>query len=141
MEIIVKRQNDAMHFIAHNEEGANVHLDGSPEIGGQNLGIRPMQNLLASLGGCSGIDIQLILGKQRQVADTLEMHISAERQEFDTYSLFKEINVLFVLTGELDKNKVQKAVDLSMQKFCSVAKVLEKTATINYQIELNQEKL
>ncbi len=141
MEIIVKRQNDAMHFIAQNDDGAIVHLDGSADIGGQNLGIRPMQNLLASLGGCSGIDIQLILGKQRQTADTLEMHISAERQQYDTYSLFKEINVLFVLTGELDKNKVQKAVELSMQKFCSVAKVLEKTATINYQIELNKVKI
>jgi len=137
MHITVKRQNDAMHFIAENEDGLSVHLDGSPGIGGQNLGIRPMENLLASLGGCSGIDVQLILGKQRQVADSLLIEISAERQKDQTPSLFESINVLFKLTGNLDEAKVQKAVDLSMQKFCSVAKILEKSTTINYQIEIN----
>ena len=130
-----------MHFVAQNEEGLSVHLDGAPKIGGQNLGIRPMENLLASLGGCSGIDVQLILGKQRQIADSLEMQITAERQKDVTPSLFEDINVVFKLTGNLDASKVQKAVDLSMQKFCSVAKILEQSTSINYQIELNELRL
>ena len=141
MHITVKRKNAAMHFVAQNEEGLSVHLDGTPEIGGQNLGIRPMENLLASLGGCSGIDVQLILGKQRQIADSLEMQITAERQKDVTPSLFEDINVVFKLTGNLDASKVQKAVDLSMQKFCSVAKILEQSTSINYQIELNELRL
>ena len=137
MQITVKRQNGAMHFVAQNQDGLSVSLDGSPEIGGQNLGIRPMENLLASLGGCSGIDVQLILAKQRQVADSLEMYITAERQKNVAPALFQSINVLFKLSGNVDTLKVKKAVDLSMQKFCSVAKILEKSTTIAYQIELN----
>ena len=141
MQVTVKSLNQAMHFVAENETGQCVYLDGSPESGGTDHGIGPMENLLASLGGCSGIDVQLILGKQRQVADSLEMLISAERQKNVTPSLFESINVLFKLTGNLDSAKVQKAVDLSMQKFCSVAKILEQATTINYQIELNGNAL
>ncbi len=137
MQVSVKRKNDALHFVAENEDGLSVNLDSSSDSGGQGLGISPMQNLLASLGGCSGIDMQLILGKQRQKADTLEILITAVRQKDVTPSLFEKINVLFKLTGDLDTAKVKKAADLSMQKFCSVAKILEKSTTIEYGIEIN----
>jgi len=141
MQISVKRQNNALHFVAENEDGLTVNLDSTSDSGGHGLGISPMQNLLASLGGCSGIDMQLILGKQRQTADTLEMFITAERQKDVTPALFERIHVLFKLSGELDSTKVKKAADLSMQKFCSVAKILEKTATIEYGVEVNGQSV
>lgn len=141
MQVTLQLQNDAMHFVATNEAGQSIDLDGSPAIGGNDLGVRPMENLLMSLGGCSGIDVQLILKKQRQKADSLNITISAERQKDVTPSLFEDIHVLFTLTGDLDKNKLNKAVDLSMQKYCSVAKILEKSSTIHYAIDLNGERL
>lgn len=141
MQVKLKRQNDAIHFLATNEDGQSINLDGSLDIGGQNLGVRPMENLLMSLGGCSGIDIQLILKKQRQTADSLEITISSERQKNITPSLFEDIHVLFTVTGNLDKTKLLKAVDLSMQKYCSVAKILEQSANIHYAVELNGSPL
>lgn len=137
MQVKLKRNNNAVHFTATNETGQSIELDGSPGIGGENLGVRPMENLLMSLGGCSGIDIQLILKKQRQTADSLEITITSERQKDMTPSLFEDIHVLFTVTGDLDESKLIKAVDLSMQKYCSVAKILEKSSTIHYTIELN----
>ena len=141
MQVTLQLQNDAMHFVATNKAGQSIDLDGSPAIGGNDLGVRPMENLLMSLGGCSGIDVQLILNKQRQKADSLKITITAERQKDVTPSLFEDIHVLFALTGDLDTNKVQKAVDLSMQKYCSVAKILENSSTIHYAIDLNGERL
>lgn len=139
MHVTLKRQNDAVHFLATNQSGQSINLDGSPSDGGQDLGVRPMENLLMSLGGCSGIDIQMILKKQRQVADTLEIDISAQRQQNVTPALFDGITVLFKVTGDLDKTKLLRAVDLSMEKYCSVAKVLEASTTITYATELNGE--
>ncbi|MBT8141047.1 MAG: OsmC family protein [Gammaproteobacteria bacterium] len=137
MKVTLKRQNQAMHYAAFSEEGQRVDFDGSPEIGGQDQGVRPMQALLMALGGCSGIDIHLILSKQRQIAENVEIEINAERQKNATPALFEQIDVQFILDGDLDERKVRKAVDLSMQKYCSVAKTLETTARIDYKILLN----
>jgi len=137
MQINLKRKNDAVHFEASNEDGALLQIDGSPEIGGQNLGFRPMQMLLAGLGGCSGIDIISILKKQRQTVTGFDIQIDGQREAGKEPSLFENIKVHFVLEGEIDPDKAQKAVQLSMDKYCSVAKTLEKTATITYTWEVN----
>lgn len=138
MKITLSRQNDAVHFIAKNEQDTVMHIDGSPEIGGENKGFRPMQMLLAALGGCSSIDVVSILKKQRQVLEAFDIEIDGEREAGKEPSLFQDILVTFKLTGaSLDPEKVKKAVALSMDKYCSVAKTLEKTATIKYLIVLN----
>jgi uncharacterized OsmC-like protein len=138
MKITLSRQNDAVHFIAKNEQDTVMHIDGSPEIGGENKGFRPMQMLLAALGGCSSIDVVSILKKQRQVLETFDIEIEGEREAGKEPSLFQDILVTFKLTGaSLDPEKVKKAVALSMDKYCSVAKTLEKTATIKYLMVLN----
>ncbi len=138
MKITLSRQNDAVHFIAKNEQDTVMHIDGSPEIGGENKGFRPMQMLLAALGGCSSIDVVSILKKQRQVLEAFDIEIDGEREAGKEPSLFQDILVTFKLTGaSLDPEKVKKAVVLSMDKYCSVAKTLEKTATIKYLIVLN----
>ena len=141
MIVKLKRENQAFHFQAENEDGVSISLDASPEIGGENKGFRPMQLLLAGIGGCSGIDIILILQKQRQKVDDFSIEVSADRQKNTTPALFENIHVTFSFVGTLDKNKVYRAVELSMEKYCSVAKILEKSASISYSVKLNGEKV
>lgn len=141
MKVTLARKNDAVHFVAKNEQNVELAIDGSPEIGGKDLGFRPMQMLLAGLGGCSGIDIVNILKKQRQQLDEFDIEIDGQREVGVEPSLFKDIHVIFKLKGpNLDENKVKKAVELSMDKYCSVAKTLESSAKITYEFEVNGTK-
>ena len=132
MKIQIERLNNAVHLRATNEDGATLEMDGSPAVGGENKGFRPMQMLLAAMGGCSTIDIVSILKKQRQPVDDIAITVEGEREPGVEPSLFRDIRVHFTLKGNLDEDKVRKAVELSMEKYCSVAKTLEKTATITY---------
>jgi putative redox protein len=137
MKIQIKRLNDAVHLEAINEEGAKIEMDGSPAIGGQNLGMRPMQVLLASLGGCSSMDVLSILKKMQQNVSEYYVELNGEREQGVEPSLFKDIDVKFKLKGDnLDAGKVQRAIELSMNKYCSVAKTLEPTAKITYSFEI-----
>ena len=112
-------------FEAKDAEGHTAHLDTSPETGGRNFGIRPMQMLLMGLGGCSGIDIVSILKKQRQTVDGFSMVIEGEREKGKEPSLWENIHVVFQLKGAIDPDKAQKACALSMDKYCSVAATLK----------------
>ena len=131
MRITLERQNKAVHFRAVNEEGASIDIDGASSIGGRNLGLRPMQLLLAGIGSCSSLDIISILKKQKQDLEDLRIEVNGERESGKIPSLFTNINVHFVLKGELEEAKVKRAIDLSMNKYCSVSKIIEKTADIS----------
>lgn len=138
MKIEIKRINDKVNLEAINEEGKSIIMDGSPAIGGDNLGMRPMQVLLASLGGCSSMDVLSILNKQRQNITDYNVTINGEREAGAEPSLFKDINVHFNLKGDnLDEEKVKRAIDLSMNKYCSVAKTLEPTCNITSSYKIN----
>jgi len=137
MQIKIKRLNDAFHMEATNEEGVSIHMDGSPDIGGQDLGFRPMQLILSGLGGCSTIDILDILKKQRQEVRDIDIDVSATRYEDQVPSLFKAIHIKYIVQGPVDEKKLIRAIELSLDKYCSVAKILEKTAEISYSYELN----
>lgn len=131
MKITINRLNDAVHMEAKNEDGAFLHMDGTDEIGGINGGFRPMQMLLAAVGGCSAIDVIGILKKQRLNPDEFQVEVTGERVDVDTYSEFKSIHIHFILKGShLNEGKVERAIDLSLTKYCSVSKTLEKTAKI-----------
>lgn len=136
MKITLNRQNDFYHFLAQNESGANLELDAAPSIGGQNKGFRPMESLLAGLGGCSAIDIISILKKQRQVIEDFKIEIEADRRTDSTPSIFKNIEIKIILTGNIDEKKLQKAIDLTVDKYCSVYHILKETSQINYSYEL-----
>lgn len=118
------------HFEAGNENGQFVSIDASPAIGGENKGARPMELLIMGLGGCSGIDVINILKKQKIDLKNFKISIHAERDPDAIPSLFKTIEVTFLFDKDIDQNKAERAVSLSMEKYCSVAKTLEKTATI-----------
>ncbi|MBX2844312.1 MAG: OsmC family protein [Flammeovirgaceae bacterium] len=136
MKIELSRLDDAYHMEVKNEDGNSIEIDGSPAIGGHNLGMRPMQLLLAGAGGCSAIDVISILKKQKQPLEDINITVEGEREKDKVPSLFTDINVHFKLKGNLDASKVEKAITLSMEKYCSVAKTLEKTANITHSYEI-----
>jgi len=137
MRINIKRLDDAFHFEATNEAGNTVHMDTSPSIGGSGQGAGPMQLLVMALGGCSGIDIVDILKKSRQPIEDFSIELDYERAKGQVPALFTDIHVHYHLTGDLDVNKVRRAVALSLDKYCSVAKILEKTAQITSSFSIN----
>lgn len=134
--ITIQRLNDAVHMEAKNEDDVTIRMDGTPDIGGINGGFRPMQMLLAAAGGCSAIDVVGILKKQRQNPDDLKIEVTGDRVKVDEYSEFRSIHLHFILTGSLDEKKVARAIDLSLTKYCSVSKTLEKTAKITSSFEI-----
>jgi putative redox protein len=138
MKVEIARLNNAYNFEATNEQGRTVQMDASPDIGGSNLGFRPMQMLLASLGGCSSIDIVNILNKQKQELKDIKITVDGEREKDVIPSLFTDIHIHFHLTGKLDEDKVKKAIDLSVNKYCSVLKTLEKTAKITHSYTISE---
>jgi len=136
IKIELNRLNEAFHMEARNEQGNIVHLDASPDIGGNNLGMRPMQLLLAAMGGCSSIDVISILKKQRQDLQDIKITVTGEREKDAIPSLYTEVHAHFKLYGNIDHEKAEKAVILSVEKYCSVAKTLEANAKVTYSFEI-----
>ena len=124
-KIELSRVKGEFGFEATDENNHTVRMDSSPESGGWDYGVRPMQMLLMGLGGCSAIDVLTILKKQRQEVKDYKMVIKGEREKGKEPSLWKEIDVEFHLYGDIDKDKALKAVELSIDKYCSVAATLK----------------
>ena len=136
--IQIKRADDAYAFEATDSHGHTARMDAAEAIGGHSSGFRPMQTLLMGLGGCGGVDIISILKKQRQEIQAFNMIIEGEREEGKEPSLWKTIQIHFKLKGEIDKEKAERAVQLSMDKYCSVSKTLEIAgASITYKVSVN----
>jgi putative redox protein len=125
---LVRKQGD-FGFEGTDANGHTVRMDSSDESGGENFGIRPMQMLLMGLGGCSAIDIVMILKKQRQEVDDFSIHIEGEREAGKEPSLWKQVKIVFTLTGKIDAEKATRACELSMNKYCSVAETLKLSGT------------
>lgn len=136
MKIEIKRLNDGFCLEASNEDGNKIRFDASPEVGGEGLGVRPMQALLSALGSCSTIDVISILKKQRQKLKDIRITVTGEREKDVTPSLFTEAHIHFLLFGDLDKDKVSKAISLSVEKYCSVAKTMSHKARITHSFEI-----
>lgn len=137
MKINIKRIDDDFNMEATNEDGNTLLMDGAPDIGGHGKGMRPMQLLLAAVGGCSAIDVILILKKQKQIIESFEIEVDGERKKIEDFSLFKDICLHFKIKGEVDPDKAERAVKLSIEKYCSVSKTLEPTAKITYKVTVN----
>ncbi len=138
MKIVLKRLDQDYHLQAVNETGATVESDGAPDIGGHNKGLRPMQMVLAALGSCSAIDVIYMLRKLRQQLDDIQVIVTAEREKDKTPSLFTDIHVHYLLSGPVQEKKAERAVNLSMEKLCSVKKLLEPTAKITWSWEVRE---
>jgi putative redox protein len=135
MKARIKWIQDVM-FLGESGSGHAVVMDGAPESGGRNLGVRPMEMLLLGLGGCSAFDVVMILKRGRQAIDDCVVELQAERAETDP-KVFTRINMHYVVTGrELERNKVERAVQLSAEKYCSASAILAKTAQITHSIDI-----
>jgi putative redox protein len=138
MKISLQRLDDAFNMEAVDEAGHKVLMDSSVENGGNNNGVRPMQMLLMGLGGCSAIDVAMILKKQRQEIKDFRIEIEGEREKGKEPSLWETAHVVFHLTGDIDPDKAARAVELSMNKYCSVAETLRAAgANLNWETIVN----
>ncbi|MCB0638740.1 MAG: OsmC family protein [Lewinella sp.] len=140
MKVTLRRIDQDFHMQAANEDGLTVESDGSPSIGGHNLAMRPMQMVLAALGSCSSIDVIHLLNKQRQPLDHIELDVTGQRAEGQVPAVFTDIHVHYRLYGALDEKKVERACRLSMEKLCSVSKMLEKAVKITWDYEVQAER-
>lgn len=123
-------------FMGETESGHAVIMDASPDVGGRNLGMRPMEMLLVGMGGCSSIDVVTILKKSRQPITDCVAEISAERAD-DIPKVFTKIHVHFVVTGKgLNPSQVERAVNLSAEKYCSASIMLGKAAQMSHDFEI-----
>lgn len=136
MKVNLKRVNQAFHYEGLTEDNIKVNIDANPAIGGEGKGARPMELVLMGLGGCASIDLGLILKKQHQDLIDYKVEISATRDETPAKA-FKSINVHFVLTGNLNVEKVEKAIELTLTKYCSVALSLSKEIEITATYTIN----
>lgn len=136
-KISLTRIGAPFHFEAKNSAGKTVQIDAGPAIGGTGNGVRPMELLLMGLAGCSGIDVVMILQKQRQIIESMHVEVEGERGDSQEANPFTHIKVKFALKGQIEENHVRRAIELSMEKYCSVARTLEKTATITTEYTLN----
>ncbi len=128
---------EGMAFMAESDSGHGIMLDGSPDIGGRNLGARPMEMVLMGLGGCTAIDVMVILGKQRQPVEDCWIELDAERADVAAPKVFTKIHVHYVVKGSgLDPKQVERAVKLSAEKYCSVSAMLKASVDITYDFEI-----
>lgn len=117
--------------------GQSVKIDNSPDHGGDGFGVRPMQMVLMALVGCSGMDVISILKKQRQNVTDYKTIVYGEREAGVEPSVWKHIELEFIIYGEVDESKAQRAVELSMNKYCSVAETLRRAgATIKWSVKI-----
>jgi putative redox protein len=139
MNIIdLRRKKGDFGFEATDANGHVIQLDTSDETGGINFGFRPMQSLLAGLGGCSGIDIISILKKQRIIVEDFSMKIKGEREKGKEPSLWESAHIDFEFTGNIEKEKAERACALSITKYCSVAETLRRSGTkITWSVVVN----
>ena len=126
-------------FMAESDSGHALIMDGAPEVGGRNLGPRPMEMLLMGTGGCTSVDVVMILKKSRQDVTGCEVEISAERAS-DHPKIFTRIHMHFTVRGRGVKPEiVDRAIKLSAEKYCSASIILGKSAVMTHDFEIIEE--
>jgi putative redox protein len=137
VKVELKRVNDAVHFEASAPSSSlKVHIDGSPEMGGEGLGVRPMEMVLMALASCSALDLVSILKKQKQDLKDFSVSVEGQRRE-ELPPVFTKIDMAFTLKGDIDPAKAERAAELAVKKYCSVHDMLVAGGVeINYTIDI-----
>lgn len=135
MKITLNRINDDYLFECKNAAGNKILLDNTSQPDAK--GVSPMESVLMAVAGCSGIDVVSILKKQRQEIKNFSAEVEGERVQVDEAKPFKKIMVKFLLEGEIDPKKAQKAAELSFEKYCSVSKTLEPNVEVQFKVFVN----
>jgi putative redox protein len=143
MEVVLKRIDQDFHFEAVGSSAIPVQIDAAEGIGGHNAGARPMELLLMGLGGCTAIDVILILKKQRQIVEDFQIRVSGTREKIEgtEKTPFRTINIQFELKGEVNPTKAIRAIQLSMEKYCSATAQLEPSSVITHSLLINGQKI
>ncbi len=136
MRVTLSRVHGAQ-YVGTNEEGRRITIAGSPDIGPSDDGVRPMQAVLMALAACTSVDVQLILQKGRHRVDSLDVTIDAERADA-VPAVFTKIHMHFEASGDFSQHKLERAVTLSHDKYCSVAAMLEPGVTITTSCALRE---
>lgn len=136
MEITINRANQDVLFEVKNASNATAYVDGAPEIGGVDGGIRPMEMVLAAVATCSAFEIVNILKKQRQPLEDLSMTVKGTREKKGTAKPFAQIDVAFYVTGDVDDKKAERAADLAINKYCSAKASLDPAIQVNYTVNI-----
>ena len=128
-----------MQFSGTATSGHTMSMDADDESGGQNKGFRPMELLLVGLGGCSGMDVLSILRKKRQPVSGLEINVKGEKT--DSYpKIYKEVHIEYIVKGKgVEKEAVERAIALSLDKYCSVGATLAKAGSITHSYRIVEE--
>ena len=127
---------DGVRFQVTSGSGHTTHTDGPPEEGGQNLGMRPMEMVLLGMGGCTAFDVVKILRKRRHEPELVEIQMDAQRAD-EVPKVFTAIHLKYRVKGEgIKENEVRRAIDLSIEKYCSATRMLASTAEVTYEFEL-----
>ncbi|MEZ2406275.1 putative redox protein [Bosea sp. OAE752] len=130
---------EGMAFMGEAGSGHAVMMDGAPDYGGRNIGIRPMEMLLIGLAGCTGFDVVSILKKGREAVTGCEVEVEAERAASDP-KVFTRIHLRYRITGKgLAYAKAERAVTLSKEKYCSASIMLGATAEMSYELDVIDE--
>ena len=132
MNITLARKDDHLHFEAENDRGNRISIDG----GAESKGMRPMELLLTSMASCSAFDAVLILEKQRQKIRDFRVQVSGVRPDEGAAKPFNSIHLVYTLEGEIDRQKAERALKLSVEKYCSVGATLRPETTITYELKL-----
>jgi putative redox protein len=129
---------EGMTFVAESETGHAIVVDGAPEIGGRNLGARPMELVLMGTGACSAVDVVLILRRARQEIRDCVVELDADRAASDP-KVFTRVHFHYVVTGKaLNESQVARAIELSKEKYCSATAMLAHTAKVTSDYEIRE---
>jgi putative redox protein len=129
---------EGVSFLGESDSGHATLMDGAPEAGGRNLGMRPMEMVLIGTGGCTTFDVILILKKGRQNVTDCVVEIDAERAPTDP-KVFTKIHFHFIVSGKnLSSTQVERAINLSAEKYCSASIMLGKTAEMSHDFEIRE---
>ena len=132
---------DHMSFVGESGSGHSVVMDGAPDVGGRNMGVRPMEMVLLGLGGCTAFDVVLILQRQRQRLTDCQVVVEAERAS-EVPKVFTKIHVHYIVKGhDLDARKVERAVSMTAEKYCSVSIMLSASVEMSHDFEIIEEQV
>ncbi len=120
---------EGMTFIAETSSGHGIVIDTKPEYGGKNLGPTPMELVLTGIVACTAFDIAVILRKMRQRFESLEVKASAERRE-EPPRVFTRIHIEYIIKGEVEEEKLKRAIELSQEKYCSASNTVKKGGVV-----------
>ena len=130
---------NGLQFVGEAKSGHAIVMDGDAEVGGRNTGLRPMELLLIGIGGCSGMDVASILNKKKQDLKGLEINVNGQKAE-NYPKKFTDINIEFTVKGKnISEEAVKRAVELSMDKYCSVKATLEGSAKVTWSYKIIEE--